>query len=145
MMKLWGVMEYANCLPWESRNPVILPRRHWVTTLIVKDAHESCQHGGTNQVLSIISTKYWIISAREEIRQWERECTWCHRRKAAPASQVMAPLPELRTRLSLCAFSHSGLRWSFHHQARSWKMSTKVLLVFIHMPSHKSHPSRVGI
>jgi len=102
-------LQYANCLPWESRNPVILPRRHYVTTLIVKDAHERCQHGGTKQVLWMISTKYWIISAREEIRQWERECRWRHRRKAIPASQVMAPLPELRTRLSLRAISQSSV------------------------------------
>ena len=57
----------------------------------------------------MISTKYWIISAREEIRQWERECRWRHRRKAIPASQVMAPLPELRTRLSLRAISQSSV------------------------------------
>ena len=104
-----GQLQFADCLPWETRFPVILPRKHWVTTLIVKNAHEQCQHGGTNQVLSQISIRYWIISGREVIREWERECMLCRRRKASPASQIMAPLPELRTRLSLCAFSQTSV------------------------------------
>ena len=64
------------------------------------------QHAGTNQVLAQLSVQYWIISAREAIREWERECMQCRRRKASPAKQIMAPLPELRTRKSLRAFSH---------------------------------------
>ena len=109
LLRCDGRLQFADCLPWETRFPVILPRKHWVTTLIVKNAHEQCQHGGTNQVLSQISIRYWIISGREVIREWERECMLCRRRKASPASQIMAPLPELRTRLSLCAFSQTSV------------------------------------
>ncbi|XP_068760335.1 uncharacterized protein [Montipora capricornis] len=96
---------FATCLPWETCYPIILPRNHWITTLIIKHAHEQNQHAGTNQVLAQLSVQYWIISAREAIREWERECMQCRRRKASPAKQIMAPLPELRTRKSLPAFS----------------------------------------
>ena len=68
-----------------------------------------CHHGGTNHVLSKLSSRYWIQSAREAICDWERQCMWCRRRKAQPATQIMAPLPELRTRLSLRAFSHCAV------------------------------------
>ena len=104
-----GRLQYAACLPWEARYPIILPRNHRVTTRIIKDAHEKCHHGGTNHVLSKLSSRYWIQSAREAIRDWERQCMWCRRRKAQPATQIMAPLPELRTRLSLRAFSHCAV------------------------------------
>ena len=104
-----GRLHYAEFLPWESRYPIILPRNHWVTRLIVKHQHEQSHHGGTNQVLSELSTHYWIISAREVIKEWEKECMQCRRRKASPAKQIMAPLPELRTRMSLRAFSQTSV------------------------------------
>ena len=95
-----GRLRYAEYLPWETRFPIILPRSHWVTTLIIKQAHEQTRHAGTNQVLAQLSVQYWIISAREAIKEWEKECMQCRRRKAMPAKQIMAPLPELRTRKS---------------------------------------------
>ena len=104
-----GRLRYADCLPWESRHPIILPRNHRITKLIIKDSHEKNEHGGTNQVLVQLSSRYWIVSAREAIREWENECTMCSRRKATPAKQVMAPLPELRTRNSLRAFSQTSV------------------------------------
>ena len=29
-------------------------------------------NAGTNQTLSALSTKYWIMAAREEIAEWEK-------------------------------------------------------------------------
>ena len=102
-------LKFADCLPWETRYPIILPRSHQITKLIIKDSHEKNQHGGTNQVLAHLSSRYWIVSAREAIREWEKECFMCRRRKVPPAKQVMAPLPELRTQKSLCAFSQTSI------------------------------------
>ena len=44
-------------------------------------------------------------AAREEIRQWEKECNECKRRKAKAAQQIMAPLPRVRLQLPLRAFA----------------------------------------
>ena len=62
-----GSLRYAEYLPWETCFPIILPRSHWVTTLIIKQAHEQTQHAGTNLVLAQLSVQYWIISARVAI------------------------------------------------------------------------------
>ena len=74
---------------------------------------------GGNQVFSDLSTHYWIISAREAIKEWERACMQCKRRNATPAKQIMAPLPELRTRMSLRAFSQTSVEFRrfVHYQA----------------------------
>jgi len=107
-----GRLCYADCLPWESRFPIILPKDHHITKLIIKECHEQTLHGGTNKVLAELSTKYWIIAAREAIRSWERECMECRRRKTIPLKPLMAPLPTIRTRMSLRAFSHASVDYA---------------------------------
>jgi len=56
-----GRLQFAEHLPWETRHPVILPRKHPVTQLLVKDAHEKSNHGGTNQTLSHLSDRFWLM------------------------------------------------------------------------------------
>ena len=109
VLRCSGRLQFADCLPWDSRCPVILPRKHPVTKLIVRDAHNICLHGGTNLVLSHLSAKYWIIAAREAIRELEKECAKCRRDKAKPVNQVMAPLHPSRSCMSLRAFSHASV------------------------------------
>ena len=93
------------------RYPIILPRNHCVSRLIIKHAHEQTHQGGINQVLSELSTHYWIISAREAIKEWERACMQCRRRRATPGKQIMAALPELPTQMSLRAFSQTSVNF----------------------------------
>ena len=61
-----GRLQFAEYLPYDVRFPMILPRGHCVTKLIVKHYHEQANHtAGTNFVLSQINQKFWIIAARE--------------------------------------------------------------------------------
>jgi len=100
-----GRLQFVECLPYDVRFPIILPRGHWVTRLIVKHHHELANHSvGTNFVLSQISGRFWIITACEEIREWENECNECKRRRAKTATQIMAPLPQVRLRFMFRAF-----------------------------------------
>ena len=88
----------------------MLPQKHWVTKLIVKYFHEKRNHNArTNQTLSLLSTKYWIIAACEKIKEWERECVTCKRRKAKQAEQIMTPLPINRLKPSLTAFVRTAV------------------------------------
>ena len=67
-----GRLKNAKFLSYDVRNPFILARKGWVTTLIVKDAHEQGKHAsGTNHTLATLSSRYWILSGREAIREWE--------------------------------------------------------------------------
>ena len=110
VIRLNSRLQYADFLPYDVRHPIVLPRKHWVTKLIVKYYHEIGNHNsGTNQTLSLLSTKYWIIAAREEIIEWERECAICKRRKAKHAEQIMAPLPINRLKPSLRAFTRTAV------------------------------------
>lgn len=99
-------------LSYDSRYPIILPRGSWVTKLIVKQYHQRSSHSGTNQTLTALSEQYWVVAAREEIRDWERKCAVCRRRKAKPTHQIMAPLPNIRVQVPLRAFVHTAVDYA---------------------------------
>lgn len=101
-----GRLKNAEYLSYDNRYPIILPRKCWVTRLIVRQHHEDGDHSGTNFTLSQLSSKYWVIHGREEIREAERSCMKCRRQKAKPAQQIMAPFPDIRVNLPMRAFGH---------------------------------------
>ncbi|XP_048256637.1 uncharacterized protein LOC125382165 [Haliotis rufescens] len=109
VMRLNGRLRFAEVLSWEARFPIILPRKSPVTKLIVKHHHEMCHHMGTNTTLASLSSKFWIISSREEIREWENACSWCKKQKAKPAQQLMGNLPKVRVVCSMRAFVQAGV------------------------------------
>lgn len=94
-------LRLAEHIAWEARHPIILPRRHQVTNLIVERLHKDSNHSGTNQVLALLSARFWLPRAWEEIRDCERACMVCRRRRVQPATQIMAPLPAVRAQMSV--------------------------------------------
>ena len=67
---------------------------------------------GTNQTLASLSSRYWIESAREVIRQWEGECCKFVKLKANSACQLMAPLPKIRLNTPLRAFARIAVDYA---------------------------------
>ena len=87
-----GKLHYVNYLPFDARYPIILPRESGVTRLIVKSYHERGNHAvGTNHTSSLLSARFWVMQGREEIRDSERECCECRKKKAKVAKKIMAP------------------------------------------------------
>ena len=138
-----GRLKYAEFLPFDTRYPIILPRRSWVTKLIVKNYHELGNHStGTNQTLSSLSSKYWILAAREAIIEWERECGICRRRKAKNATQIMAPLPLSRLKTSLRAFTRCAVDFAGPFvtvQGRGKRRQKRYLCLFTCLASRAVH------
>ena len=136
-------LKYAEFLPYDTKFPIVLPRKHWVTKLIVRHYHEIEKHAsGTNQTLAALSSQYWIISAREEIREMEKECIKCQLKKASPATQVMAPLHESRLKLTLRAFDHSAVDFGgpfITTQGRGKRREKRYLCLFTCLTTRAVH------
>ena len=70
-------LKYAEHMSYDAKFPVILPRKSYVTKLIVRKYHENGNHSGTNKILASLSAHYWIIAAKEEIRDVKHNCAVC--------------------------------------------------------------------
>ena len=95
----------------ERKHPVILPYKHHVTDLIIKQCHENLGHMGQESVLSS-----WreTVKGRSAVRRVLRRCTTCQRqRNACPGRQLMADLPEVRLVPENPPFTYVGVDYIF--------------------------------
>ena len=80
---------------YERKHPVIIPYKHHVTDLIIKQRHESLGHMGQESVLSSLRETFWIVKERSVVQRVIGTCMNCQRqRQAFPGEQFMTSLPE---------------------------------------------------
>lgn len=91
-----GRLDRADISP-AAKHPIILPRGHHLTALIVRRAHERVCHNGIKETLTEVRARFWIIKGRSLVRKLIHQCTIC-RRYEGPHYQVPPPppLPEFR-------------------------------------------------
>lgn len=51
-------------IPYSAKHPIMLPKDHGYTKLIVKQAHERVFHNGPKETLTELRAKYWVIQGR---------------------------------------------------------------------------------
>ncbi|XP_061187504.1 uncharacterized protein LOC133195627 [Saccostrea echinata] len=74
--------------------PVILPRKHHISTLLVRHYHEQVKHQGRFFTESMIrSAGFWIVGAKRLISSVIHACVKCKRLRGRLETQKMADLP----------------------------------------------------
>lgn len=89
--------------------PIILPKAHKVTELILKYYHEKYHHANVETVINEIRQKYYIPQLRTTARKISRICQWCKVYKSEPSIPKMAPLPAARLSAFERPFSYIGI------------------------------------
>ena len=99
-------------LSFDTRHPIILPKDHPFTLLIVRRAHERVVHSGTKDTLTEIRSRYWIPQGRSLVQQFIHKCVLCRRFGASSyKAPLPPPLPEYRVRECL-PFSSIGVDYA---------------------------------
>ena len=115
----------------------------WVTKLLVKREHKKGHHvAGVSHTFAELSTRFWIPSGREVIREWEQQCAMCQRKKAKPSGQIMAPLPSVRVCLPLRAFARVAVDYAgpfITIQDRGKRRMKHYLCLFTRLTSRAVH------
>ncbi|KAL2098438.1 hypothetical protein ACEWY4_007645 [Coilia grayii] len=95
-------------MPEDQKHPVILPKHHHVSKLVLKHIHEQLGHCGRNHMLSKLRQRYWIPAANALVRKICSECVLCRRQHANLGEQKMADLPTERVTPDLPPFTFVG-------------------------------------
>ena len=108
ILRCRGRIESAT-LPFGTKHPILLPREHHVTKLIVLEAHENVKHNGLRETLAETRSHYWIVRGRQLVRKYISKCLVCKKLEGlAYSSPSTAPLPDFRVNTSH-AFANIGV------------------------------------
>ena len=99
--------------PLEIKHPVILPRKHHITELLIRHCHESVEHQGRGMTINEIrSHGFWIIGCNSAVADMIFRCVRCRRLRSNTQEQKMADLPIERMEpappFTYCAVDYFG-------------------------------------
>ncbi|XP_062712388.1 uncharacterized protein LOC134289824 [Aedes albopictus] len=109
VLRMRGRIGAASYLPFQARYPVILPKKHPVTTLIVGRFHRLYRHSNRETVVNELRQYFEIANLRSLVLRVAKDCAWCRINKAFPKPPVMAPLPKERLDPFVRPFTYVGL------------------------------------
>lgn len=137
-------LRYSDDLPEETKFPIILPKNHIVTKLIVKYHHEREGHEmGVNFTLNHLREKYFVIQGRQQVKKCIKECAECNRRfRGCPAQQQMAPLPRIRLEMTQKPFANCATDFAgpfYTMQGRGRPRVKRYLCLFVCLQTHCCH------
>ena len=96
LSKLEGRMRKASC-PLEIKHPVVLPRKHHITELVVHHFYEQCEHRGRGMTTNEIrGNGFWIIGCSSAVSSQINKCVKCRKIRFPTEDQRMADLSEDR-------------------------------------------------
>ena len=108
IIRVGGRLRNSEIKP-DAKHPVLLPKDHHMSHLIIHHYHRVSGHSGIEHTLSLIRQKYWITQARAFVRRLLSSCFDCGRRQAPLGQQKMASLPPDRVNPSEPPFSYVGV------------------------------------
>ncbi|XP_062537670.1 uncharacterized protein LOC134205994 [Armigeres subalbatus] len=93
----------------DAKFPVILPKDHYVTMLIIDGYHRKFAHANNETIVNELRQRFHVSEIRVAVGKVAKSCTLCKVRKAVPRPPRMSPLPEARLTPYIRAFTFTGL------------------------------------
>ncbi|XP_044573994.1 uncharacterized protein LOC123258184 [Drosophila ananassae] len=96
VLRAYGRIDAALCIPYSARRPVILSHRHGLTKMIMRDANVRMRHQNMDATMAEIRTMFWIMRLWRVLRSVISDCSECKLHRARPMPPIMGPLPDDR-------------------------------------------------
>ncbi|XP_062713361.1 uncharacterized protein LOC134290277 [Aedes albopictus] len=93
----------------DAVEPIILPRHHHITRLIVADAHERFNHQNHTTIINELLQRYRIPRMKATYHAVRRNCQYCKNLQAKPQPPMMADLPQSRLATFSRPFTYMGV------------------------------------
>ena len=82
-IRLGGRLHFAK-LPREQRHPLLLDGRHHITKLLILQTHIRLHYLGVRIILAELREEFWVLRARQTIKQVLRSSLPCRIAKGLP-------------------------------------------------------------
>lgn len=119
VLRIDGRIQEADFVDFDTRNPIILPRRHRVTTLLLDWYHRKFQHANDETVVNQVRQRFYIPRLRVQVRLARKQCMWCRVYNATPTIPRMGPLPKARLTPFCRPFTMVGIDYFGPYNIRS--------------------------
>ncbi|XP_045477885.1 uncharacterized protein LOC123683032 [Harmonia axyridis] len=86
----------SSSLSFESKHPMLLPKKSRLTALVVDMYHKKYLHAGLRTLRFLIAQRFWIISGRKAISSVLNRCLKCFKIRPKPYQPPMGALPKPR-------------------------------------------------
>lgn len=131
-------------LPYEAKHQILLPNKHSVSELIVKNAHLECLHGAPRLTESVLRQKYWLIHGQRYIKPIIHKCVKCFRVNPKTMSQYMAHLPSTRVLAAEKPFINTAVDYTGAFQVkisngRGFRTNKAYVAIFVCMATRAMH------
>ncbi|XP_076382761.1 uncharacterized protein LOC143260621 [Megalopta genalis] len=83
-------------IDYDQKHSIILPPKHPLTDLIIKCEHHRLLHAGCQAVLTSLQTRYWLVSAKHNVKRNIRKCVRCFKTNPLSQTYQMSQLPASR-------------------------------------------------
>ena len=108
ILRVGGRLDLAP-ISYDRKHPVLLPKHHRLTELVIHQEHLKNLHAGPQLLLAAIRQMYWIVGARDLIRRFVHKCVTCRRQRAETLQQIMGSLLTDRITREVRAFVKTGV------------------------------------
>ena len=108
----------------EEKEPIVLPGESRLASLLILQQHRVNAHFGVQTILCNLRRRFWITRARQVAKAILSRCVVCRRRRAQPADQKRAPLPDFRANL-LIPFAATGVDFCGPFYTRDQETTSK--------------------
>ncbi|XP_065075705.1 uncharacterized protein LOC135699384 [Ochlerotatus camptorhynchus] len=109
VLRMRGRIDACEYVDESTKNPILLPRRNYVSDLVLGDYHARYRHQNHHTALNQIRLKYNIPRLRTEFERVRRNCQRCKIRQASPRPPAMGNLPAARLAPFQRPFSYTGV------------------------------------
>ena len=131
MLRCIGRLENSD-FDESARKPLILPKEHEFTWLVIKDCHIKVHHSGLKGSLAELRSRYWVPKRRQTVKKQINRCVTCRRVGGKSFnSPPTASLPEFRVRETF-PFSKVGIDFAgpLYVKSKERKMEKVYIALF---------------
>ncbi|XP_060665584.1 uncharacterized protein LOC132797828 [Drosophila nasuta] len=109
ILRVKGRIDLIEGVEVNLKRPIILPRRHRFTFLLVESYHRRYHHLYDEIVVNELRQRFLIFGLRALVREVSQTCPACRMRRARPRPPEMGSLPRERLAHHMAPFTYTGV------------------------------------